>query len=505
MNDHRGDVPLETPAIMKWFARTVVLLAAVVCLPSANVIAADVVLFVGDTRYDIDKRAEIQLFDGNGKAHRRIVTKYPVSNAALNPSGTTVAYLRADQPELRSIGVDGRGDRAIARTQKRDRIGMAWSPNGRYIAYGHKTSFVLFSAVSAFDVRQKRVVAYYELPRNHTFGATTHAVIDVDWSPNGRYMTVLELVIIFTGISVRYEYHTTVIDTGVGRVYYFGNHKNYGFLSNKEYLVKTSTGDIGVVNIFNGKTRSLIDLGPVANISAMTRGPRGRRILVAMTDAKKSFDQGLTGLTRLRGVTRQEVLAFDFVQVDLRERSAKFVTPKQTSFLENLTEDRKFDWQARTPSRTFKTRSCWGWVITKLGTPRADRIIGTPFSDVIFGGAGNDFIDGRGGDDILCGGPGHDRLYGKAGDDVILGDIGLNRFDGNVSGFAGRDQLFGGDGADYLVGEAGDDVLRGGKGDDVVDGGSGNDRLSGQQGTDIARGGAGIDRCVEFEQTRDCE
>jgi len=78
-----------------------------------------------------------------------------------------------------------------------------------------------------------------------------------------------------------------------------------------------------------------------------------------------------------------------------------------------------------------------------LGTRRADRIFGTPKGDLIYAGQGNDVVHGDGGDDVIVGDvpysahPGKDRLFGGAGRDYI------DSYDGRrdlVNGGPGRDR-----------------------------------------------------------------
>jgi Tol biopolymer transport system component len=78
-----------------------------------------------------------------------------------------------------------------------------------------------------------------------------------------------------------------------------------------------------------------------------------------------------------------------------------------------------------------------------LGTRGSDILVGTSKADLIYAGRGNDVVRGRGGDDIIVGDlphrprPGHDRLYGGPGRDFI--DSYDERRD-VVDGGSGRDR-----------------------------------------------------------------
>jgi uncharacterized secreted protein with C-terminal beta-propeller domain len=119
-------------------------------------------------------------------------------------------------------------------------------------------------------------------------------------------------------------------------------------------------------------------------------------------------------------------------------------------------------------------------LVTVLGGPGDDRILGAGEPDTFYGGPGDDRLDGGGGDDHLFGDAGGDRALGGDGDDEVRGG-------------PGNDLLAGSFGADALFGDKGLDRLRGGDGDDSLDGGVGNDRLTGGAGADSLAGGKGAD------------
>ena len=166
-------------------------------------------------------------------------------------------------------------------------------------------------------------------------------------------------------------------------------------------------------------------------------------------------------------------------------------------------------------------------LISCVGTPGDDTIIGTDRGDVIFGLSGRDILLGGDGDDVIFGGPGPDDIRGGRGSDVLFGENGNDRvasssiptpqqrrqkappdiplpcthqeddkFLDTLRGGPGSDVLCGDDSIDHMYGDEGADTLRaeggsdelyGGPGNDVLDAGCGNleldvDLLNGEEG-----------------------
>lgn len=104
----------------------------------------------------------------------------------------------------------------------------------------------------------------------------------------------------------------------------------------------------------------------------------------------------------------------------------------------------------------------------KIGSLKADFMIGNDNDNTIRGNAGDDEIYGMDGNDHLYGGIGNDSLNGGKGDDNLYGGVG-------------NDTLVGGKGNDYLEGGLGDDTyhFKQGDGQDTIyDLGGGNDALT---------------------------
>ncbi|MBP5789605.1 MAG: hypothetical protein J6W29_05160 [Neisseriaceae bacterium] len=104
---------------------------------------------------------------------------------------------------------------------------------------------------------------------------------------------------------------------------------------------------------------------------------------------------------------------------------------------------------------------------SKIGSLKADLLIGNDNDNTIRGNAGDDEIYGMGGNDHLYGGIGNDTLNGGIGNDNLYGGIG-------------NDTLIGGIGNDYLEGGLGNDTYHFRKGDGkdtIYDLGGSNDTL----------------------------
>ncbi len=123
-------------------------------------------------------------------------------------------------------------------------------------------------------------------------------------------------------------------------------------------------------------------------------------------------------------------------------------------------------------------------ICDRLGTERADRLVGTPGRDVICALEGDDVILGRGGADLIFAGPGADLVRGGDGPDTLYG-------------LGGADRILGGDGDDWIEPGWGRDRVFGGRGNDMfftwdryrdlVDGGPGKDTSEFHDSLDVLR------------------
>ena len=131
-------------------------------------------------------------------------------------------------------------------------------------------------------------------------------------------------------------------------------------------------------------------------------------------------------------------------------------------------------------------------LVTRNGTPGADRFSDGPLPSEIFLGAGNDYALANGGNDAVYGNQGDDELYGNQGNDSLFGGQGQDV----VYGGQGNDQVYGNIGLDVIYGNIGADILFGGQGTDTLYGGQGDDVLFGDLGDDVLSGDLGADRYV---------
>jgi Ca2+-binding RTX toxin-like protein len=67
-------------------------------------------------------------------------------------------------------------------------------------------------------------------------------------------------------------------------------------------------------------------------------------------------------------------------------------------------------------------------IVSQIGSPNADNLIGGSDDDYFDGAAGNDTVSGNGGDDTLLGGIGNDTLIGGTGTDFLDGGIGSDTY-----------------------------------------------------------------------------
>jgi len=103
------------------------------------------------------------------------------------------------------------------------------------------------------------------------------------------------------------------------------------------------------------------------------------------------------------------------IVVDVRVGRAGVARPRFTARSGASDPDTTNNWVR------FQTIAC-----TRVGSGKADRIVGTPHADVLCGFGGADRLDGRGGDDRLYGGLGNDVLIGGPGRDRIERDPGCD-------------------------------------------------------------------------------
>jgi len=496
----------------KYRRSSAMLLLTCATLFSTTAMAGGVVMFEADTRFDLDGFKEIHLMRPNGTGHRRVSPAYRMRHATISPKGDRIVYRRTEKNEVRVINTNGKNDRLLFRFPS-NIFEVEWSPNGRYIAFGHWRLNNLGNTdnmVSYYDFTAKKVIAtHYISPSTlplPTLGGNN--ITALNWSKDGKHLMVLTKGVyqIAFGFPTFLTRASSVVTVSTAKVRKVGDVETFGFLNNRELLVELRGDGIGTYNPFTQKFRRLVKLGSNDDVSNFVRSNSGNGILVHLKNFDENYRTNQTDIRRVSGQSRQDDLGYDLLYVDIRNRIARYVTPPIDTFLAaNSDTGTPMEWRASTPASTFRTATCWGSVITLKGTRLADRITGTPRNDVIHGLAGNDIIRGGGGDDVICGGRGNDVMLGQAGNDVIYGDklLNMNKFGPTPPG---RDRLDGGVGFDTLWANDGNDLLRGGPNDDFLAGEGGNDVLDGQTGDeDRLNGGEGRDRCRNYKFAESCE
>lgn len=494
--------------------------------------ATDLVLFVQDTNLDIDTDPEINIMRPDGTDHRIIRTKYPVQGASINAKGDWIAYTTRGRKEIRAIHISGTREKVLTRlthtSGKKSPELIKWSPNGRYILYtrrfsGGRIGYQLYDAVKR---RHNKGMAF-SLGKERK-GPATIVPKRIMWSPNSKTFAVFSHYVnsyrdglgklqTSTNLLVHDVRNANTIRTVRNLFGSVNNGDNaFDFASNNEIYYYYQTRIISVVQAYNFRRDSWqrafqvpVLAGPGLNGLA-TNPDRNFVLLDGVWLAGSNFvDPGVW--SSISGEYRGSTFSNrNMGVVDVRSLAFTYVTPLTEYSVLNLTTTvpsslwpPNLEWRRVRSGAVFRTKLCYGWVVTKRGTSGNDRIVGTDGADVIAAGAGNDSVDAKGGMDVICGGSGNDVLKGGTGADVLYGDRDLNNDAELVEG--GDDKLIGAGGADTLWGQPGNDNVLGGSGNDFVHGGSGNDVLDGMTGSDTLNGGDGTDQCKNYVTDVNCE
>ena len=152
------------------------LLGAAAALAGAEAPAPARILFASSTSPQFGEHIDVVAVDGRGRP-RRVGDLGPGTHAAPSPDGRRVAFLHAypgdDGMQLYVMNADGSGRRQLTETPDLSNLAdspLAWSPDGRSIAFLRLGPTIGIAAVDGSSVR------YVE----------TENAISPAWSPDGR-------------------------------------------------------------------------------------------------------------------------------------------------------------------------------------------------------------------------------------------------------------------------------------------------------------------------------
>ena len=327
-------------------------------------------------------------------------------------------------------------------TDPKDDFGVAWSPDGKRLAFARSTG-TLTADVFVADADGSHL-------RNLSRGSAQYSWAP-DWSPDGGRIAfvasdpdVERLVTIRPDGSDRQPVPGTAGDPN-------GQLHRPRWAPDGNLIGYTRAADIHVVRPDGSEDRVL-----VPDADSLAWSPDGRRVAFSREGdlAFANSDGSDIVVVTHTQYAYETTPAFSpdgsqlvYTSLDWAPRGVK--GPGDHMYLA--------DPEGGHPREIYGIRRVGGWgpawrpaapPITGrpcaiLGTRHADRLVGTPKGDLIYAGQGNDVVHGGGGDDVLVGDvpysahPGRDRLYGGPGRDFI------DSYDGRrdlVDGGAGRDR-----------------------------------------------------------------
>jgi eukaryotic-like serine/threonine-protein kinase len=125
-----------------------------------------------------------------GGAPRQVVRDVD-SNLTFAPDGQRMAYIRANDPDpgkyrVLAANLDGSNETVLQiaqSTRGADPENIAWSPDGKSLAYSFFSSGAALSIVESFDLASKKVSTLASLANNTVF--------ELHWLPDGRSLLVV--------------------------------------------------------------------------------------------------------------------------------------------------------------------------------------------------------------------------------------------------------------------------------------------------------------------------
>jgi dipeptidyl aminopeptidase/acylaminoacyl peptidase len=333
--------------------------------------------------------------------NRRVTEPSPDGGIAWSPDGRRVAFYRQTGPltaEVFVAAADGSHLRNLTKGTAQFSWAPDWSPDGSRIVY----------VASDPDVERLVTIRPDGSGREPVPGTAVDPSDQLDgpqWSPDGNLI----------GFTLTDGIHVIRPDGSQSRLLLA---QAYGFdwSPDGRRIVFTRDRDLALA-ASDGSGVTFVTRTPNLHEGAAHWSPDGTRtVYVAVDETDPKVEEGLGDHMYLadgNGRNRRELRG---------PRGVGAWTPV---------------WRpaASPPSGT---RPC-----ALLGTPGSDVLVGTEKGDLILAGRGNDVVRGRGGDDIIVGDVpfarrrGKDRLYGGAGRDFV------DSYDGRrdvVNGGPGRDR-----------------------------------------------------------------
>jgi Tol biopolymer transport system component len=439
-----------------------------------------------------------------------VVTYDVVLPASVDPYGESPAGWRACR-----VGSGGGGSQKLFRYEEGDVIDLAWSPDGRRVAFGSSAGGGVSVQISSPDGSARRDLTPDGL------GATFDPA--PAWSPDGSTIAFVR-----DGDAPTYSPSILVVPVAGGdarTIVPDGNQPAWSPDGSRLVFAYEPPGELELeIAAADGTGAHPVSPTPVVGV-APTWSPDGR--LIAFTTGVDSA--GLIDIDTIHpdGTGRATLIhdgtspawSPDGRRIAFVRKGDIFVADADGSGVRQLTA---------TPG-VYEEHPAWRpgelgsaglralGACVYLGTASADHLRGSRDADVLYGLAGNDVLEGAGGHDVVFGGPGADRILrawqadGGPGNDRIGGDASADQ----LVGGAGDDTISGGAGDDVLGalsplpsseairGDPGNDRLSGGPGNDFLAGGPGNDRLDPGPGSDTVSGGAGADTVLARDGSRD--
>lgn len=331
--------------------------------------------------------------------NRRVTDPKEDGGIAWSPDGRRVAFFRATGTLTADVFVaDADGSHLWNLTRGAAQYSWAptWSPDGERVLY-------IASNDTTEELMTVRPDGTGRTPVPGTLVDPNDQLQSPDWSPDGQWI----------GYSLTDGLHLIRPDGSDAR-FLLPDAIGFSWSADGRRIAFTRNGDLAIANA-DGSGVRLVTHTPNALEGGAEWSPDGTQLVYTSADNAPRGEQGPGDhiyLADAEGGRRREIYG---------PRGVGGWSPA---------------WRPAAPP--IRSRPC-----AILGTRHADRIVGTPKGDLIYAGQGNDVVHAGGGDDIIVGDvpfsahPGKDRLFGGTGRDYI------DSYDGRrdlANGGPGRDR-----------------------------------------------------------------